>query len=68
MKSIITLLEQLVELGNNPKYCCQKPHSSSSYSSSDEFLSFPPVFVFAVFVVRTVRCCVRIVSVNLVVV
>ena len=34
MKSIIVLLEQLVELGNNPKYCCQKPHSSSSSSSS----------------------------------
>ena len=30
MKSIIVLLEQLVELGNNPKYCCQKAHSSSS--------------------------------------
>ena len=30
MKSIIKLLEQLVELGNDSKYCCQKPHSSSS--------------------------------------
>ena len=30
MKSIIVLLEQLVEMGNNPKYCCQKAHSSSS--------------------------------------
>ena len=29
MQSIITLLEQLFELGNNPKYCCQKPYSSS---------------------------------------
>ncbi|CAF0789519.1 unnamed protein product [Adineta steineri] len=27
MKSIITLLEQLVELGNNPQYSCQKPES-----------------------------------------
>jgi E3 ubiquitin-protein ligase HUWE1 len=34
MKSIITLLEQLVELGNNPKYCCQKPHSSSSTTTN----------------------------------
>ncbi|CAF4114676.1 unnamed protein product, partial [Rotaria magnacalcarata] len=34
MKSIITLLEQLVELGNNPKYCCQKPHSSSSSTTT----------------------------------
>ncbi|CAF3945616.1 unnamed protein product, partial [Adineta steineri] len=32
MKSIITLLEQLVELGNNPKYCCEKPHSSTTTS------------------------------------
>ncbi|CAM4777913.1 unnamed protein product [Rotaria magnacalcarata] len=34
MKSIIKLLEQLVELGNNPGYCCQKPHSSSSTTST----------------------------------
>lgn len=34
MKSIIKLLEQLVELGNNPKYCCQKPHSSSSTTTT----------------------------------
>ncbi|CAF1298860.1 unnamed protein product [Adineta ricciae] len=36
MKSIITLLEQLVEIGNNPKYCCQKPHSSSSSSTTSK--------------------------------
>lgn len=36
MKSIITLLEQLVELGNNPRYCCQKPHSSSSTSTTNK--------------------------------
>jgi E3 ubiquitin-protein ligase HUWE1 len=36
MKSIITLLEQLVELGNNPKYCCQKPHSSSSTTTTNK--------------------------------
>ena len=36
MKSIIVLLEQLVELGNNPKYCCQKPHSSSSTLSTNK--------------------------------
>lgn len=34
MKSIITLLEQLAELGNNPKYCCQKSHSSSSTTTN----------------------------------
>ena len=36
MKSIIILLEQLVELGNNPRYCCQKPHSSSSTSTTNK--------------------------------
>ena len=36
MKAIIVLLEQLVELGNNPKYCCQKPHSSSSTTTTNK--------------------------------
>jgi E3 ubiquitin-protein ligase HUWE1 len=34
MTTIITLLEQLVELENNPKYCCQKAHSSSSTTTN----------------------------------
>ena len=36
MKSMITLLEQLVEFGNNPKYCCQNPYSPSPSTTTNK--------------------------------